>query len=194
MRDSLGQSLVETAIILPLMLMLVLNAVNFGYFFLVMVNLTGASRNGVEYAIMGQSTPAATPLPSPGPAGNTAPGNQTVTYLTQQDMTGALFNPTSAQIQVCSSASGINGTGTALTSNCVTCTGTSCGSVGTGSPVPTADPEAPTFVLNRVDIQYTFTPLIPGRIFNVALMAAPICSGNPITCTFVRSVEMRAMN
>ena len=34
-RDSRGQSLVETALMIPLLLVLILNAVNFGYFLLV---------------------------------------------------------------------------------------------------------------------------------------------------------------
>src|SRR5215470_4391796 len=200
--NSRGQSLVETALMLPLLLFLVLNAVNFGYFFLMTINLTGASRTGGIYAIMGSSTPAASALPASGPSTNLL----SVTYLTQQDLTGAISNPTSASIQVCSpintngSGSGVNGSGTSQKSNCMTCTGTSCGAVGTGSPQPDTDPEntatTTPFVLNRVDINYTFTPIIPGTPFNIPLLASPICSssGGNVTCTFHRMVEMRSMN
>src|SRR5215469_13350407 len=163
-RVSRGQSLIETALMLPLMLFLVLNADNFGYFFLMMINLTGASRTAGTYAIMGSSTPAASALPASGPSTNLL----SVTYLTQQDLTGAVYNPTGASVQVCSpintngSGSGVNGSGTTQKSNCITCTGTSCGAVGTGSPQPDTDPEntatTTQFVLNRVDINYTFTP------------------------------------
>jgi hypothetical protein len=47
-----------------------------------------------------------------------------------------------------------------------------------------ADPEAPSFVLNRIDIQYTVTPLIPGGVFNVVL---------PPSLTLNRTVFMRVM-
>ncbi len=201
-RGSRGQSLVETALMVPFLLMLVLNAVNFGYFFLMMVNLTGASRTAVTYSIEGSSTPIATQtLPVSGSATNNLLGTLSVSYLAYQDMTGAIGSPTGASVQVCSpiniaSNSGVNGTGATQKSNCMTCTGNTCGAVGTGSPVPSADPEAPHFVLNQVDISYTFSPIIPGTVFNIALLAAPICtnSGGSVTCTFIRTAQMRAMN
>jgi Flp pilus assembly protein TadG len=191
-RGSRGQSLVETALMLPLLIMIVLNVVNLGYFFLVVINLTGAARTASLYAIQGSSTPAASQLPNPGSASTIG----SVTYLTFQDMTGALWNPTSASVQVCTEvnitgSSGTNGTGSATKSNCVTCTSSSCGAVGTGTPAPNADPEAPTFILNRVDIAYTFNTLIPGTIFNIPLQASAMCNSG--TCTFSRHAEMRAM-
>ncbi len=196
-RSTSGQSIVETVLMLPLLLLLLLNAVNFGYFFFTIVNLTATTRNGLEYAVMGFETPSAESLPSSGPATG-ATGPLTVTYLTQQDMTGALYNPTGASVQVCtqtnlSGGRGTNGSGANLKTNCITCTGGTCGSVNTGATgqVPDPDPEAPTFILGRVDVTYTFFPLIPGRPFNIALLAA--CgSGN--SCSFHRYAEMRIMN
>src|SRR5947207_11410516 len=85
-----GQSLVEAALMLPLLIMLVLNVVNLGYFFLVVINLTGTARTATLYSIEGPSTPAATELPG---SGWTAPATTnlvSVTYLAFQDMTGAL--------------------------------------------------------------------------------------------------------
>src|SRR5438046_2472963 len=98
--NSRGQSLVETALILPLLVMLVLNVVNLAYFLLTVVNLTAAARTSVLYAIEGGATPAAGALPS---AGGTAPTTNTgsVTYLAYQDLTGALSNPTGVTVQVC---------------------------------------------------------------------------------------------
>ena len=195
MRGTRGQSLVETALTLPLLVLLVLNVVNFGYFFWVTTNLTAASRSATLYAIMGSATPSAAQLPPSGTSTNML----SVTYLTVQDMTGPLAGPTSASVQVCSPInlngllSGVNNPGTVnQKSNCVTCTGSTCGTVGTGSPVPNADPEAPSFVLNRVDIVYTFQPLIQGTIFTLPLNASGMCNSG--TCTFVRHVEMRSMN
>ena len=197
LNHSRGQSLVETALMLPLLIMIVLNVVNLGYFFLVAINLTGSARTAAIYSIQGSSTPAASQLPGAGGASPTT-SLLSVTYLAFQDMTGSLWNPTGASVQVCSpiningSNSGVNGSGASQKSNCETCTSGGCSSAGTGSPVPSADPEAPTFVLNQVRISYTFNTLVPGKIFNIPLQASPMCNAG--SCTFVRLAEMRAMN
>jgi Flp pilus assembly protein TadG len=199
-KDSRGQSLVEAAVVLPMLVLLVLNVVNFGYFFLITVNLTAAARTSGLYAIEGGATPAAGAIPS---SGGSAPSTNTssVTYLIYQDLTGALWNPTGVTVQVCSQANidssnkGVNTTNGALRTNCELCTNAGCGAAGTnatGFPVPNADPEAPTFVLNRVDIRYDFNTLIPGAIFNLPLRASGMCNSG--SCTFFRHAEMRAMN
>jgi len=198
-KSSQGQSLVETALMLPLLLMLVLNVVNLGYFFAVVVNLSGGSRTSTIYAIEGGATPAAGAIPS---SGGSSPTTNTgsVTYLAFQDLTGAVWNPTAASVQVCSQAnidssgSGVNTASGALRTNCETCTSSGCGSAGNGSPIPSADPEAPLFVTNRVDIQYTFPPLIRGKIFNIPMQAFTGICGSSGNCIFTRHVEMRAMN
>ena len=97
-RDSRGQSLVETALMIPLLLMLILNAVNFGYFLLVTLNLTSAARSGIEYAIQGSSTVANTSLPTA--SGATA---TTVSSLISQELSS--FNSGTLAVQVCSSES-----------------------------------------------------------------------------------------
>jgi len=190
-----GQSIVETVLMLPLLLFILLNAVNFGYYFFVTLNLTAAPRTSVEYSTMGFETPAAISLPASGPPNGTLASS----YITQQDMTGAVYNPTAASIQVCSltnviAGSGVNGTGATQRTNCVTCTGTTCtapAAVTTGNLAPRPDPEPGSFLLNRVDVTYTFTPLIPGTPFNIAVLA--VCGGGN-SCTFHRFAEMREMN
>jgi hypothetical protein len=84
--EARGQAMVETALIVPLLLGLVLNAVNFGYFFLVALNLTASPRSGVEYSILGASTPIGVDLADPGPT--TAPSS--VSFLTLGELTGAV--------------------------------------------------------------------------------------------------------
>jgi hypothetical protein len=194
-----GQSMVETALILPILLTIMFNAINFGYFFLVAVNVAAAPRSGVEYSILGNITPGSLQLPAAGPPTTVT----SVSYLVYDDMKNALYNPTSATVQVCTSAnlngsgSGTNGSGTGnVRTNCVTCANGSCGSVGTGSPAPAADSESPTFLLNRVDVSYKFSPLISATPFNIALLPASICSssGGKMTCTFHRQVSMRVIN
>jgi hypothetical protein len=199
--DSRGQSLVETALVVPLLVMLVLNAVNFGYFFLITLNLTGAARTSTLYSIEGAATPV--PGGSIASSGGSTPttNKSSVTYLIYQDLTGALWNPTGVTVQVCSQAnitssgSGVNTANGALRTNCELCNSGGCGSPAAnaaGFPVPAADPEAPIFVLNRVDIQYDFPTLIPGTIFNIPLRAAGMCNSG--SCTIYRHAEMRAMN
>src|SRR6266699_3817919 len=184
-----GQALVETAIMLPVLMLLVLNVINFGYFFLVALNLTVSPRSGVEYSILGFQTPASLSLPVAGPPSTIT----SISYLSQQDMTGALSGSTAATIQVCSSTVGMFSTGV---SKCVPCTGATCGAVGAGNPAPALDPEAPNFVLNRVDVNYVFSPPIPGAPFGLAWLPRSVCTagGGGVTCTFHRQVSMRAMN
>lgn len=192
-RDSRGQSLVETTLMIPLLLLLILNAVNVGYFLLVTLNLTSATRNGIEYAIQGSSTPSNQSLPSA-----TGPSASAVSYLIYQEMTGSLNAPGGVQVQVCSVNLGSSGNGSAATSNCQTCTNSGCagGTVGSGSPIPDADPESANgFALNRVDVTYKFNTLVPATPFNLIVASFPTCSssGGAVSCTFNRHAEMRAM-
>jgi Flp pilus assembly protein TadG len=188
-KKSSGQALIETALVMPVLLLLALNCVNFGYFFIVALNVAEAPRSGAQYSILGFQTPASLVLPAAGPPSTTT----TISYLNQQDMTGALIAPTSAIIQVCSSTVGMTNTGV---TKCESCTGTTCGAVNTGTPTPAADPEAPNFVLNRVDVNYVFSPPIPGTVFGLALLPLSQCASGAggVTCTFHRQVSMREMN
>ena len=53
-RGQAGQSIVETVLMMPVLLLFLLNAVNFGYFFFTITNLAAAPRTGVEYSIIGR--------------------------------------------------------------------------------------------------------------------------------------------
>jgi len=189
-----GQSIVETVLMMPILLMLLLNAVNFGYFFFTITNLAEAPRAGVEYSIMGGATPAAIGLPANGAATNV----QSSSFLTYEDMRGALNAPsTNASVQVCSAAAGIVNPGTtSAKAACNTYPGTG---VTFTFPAAQVDPElnasstAPAFVLHQVDVAYKFTPLIPGRPFNVLLLTFPTCNASGV-CVLHRQSVMRGMN
>ena len=91
-----GQSLVETALLLPFMLALALNVINFGYFFVIAINLAAAPRSGALYSILGASTPASAQgsfrgLPPAVASGCTGswPASCDVSDLTYGDLTGA---------------------------------------------------------------------------------------------------------
>lgn len=192
-RGCSGQSLIETVLLIPLLLTIVLNAINFGYFFLMALNITSAARSSALYSIMGDETPAAMPVPPAGPVTSTS----SVSYLAYQDLTGAVNSPsTNAGVQVCSPSVGILSAGTVnQESNC-----TSFGSIGS-FPTSSPDPElnssntVPAFLLNRVDVAYQFSPPIPLMPFNMLVLVGPACTSTNalVTCTFYRHSVMRVM-
>jgi len=188
-RGQSGQSLVETVFAMPLVLLLVFNAINFACFFLVFLNISVAPRAGVEYAMLGGQTPGTNGL-----ATASGPAITTASYLTYQDMTGAIHSPgTIARVQVCSKSLGF-ANGIANCSTCTSSTGT-CTAAAAGNPAPAADSEPAKFVLQRVDVTYTFTPLLPQALFNLTILAIPECTGTSnVTCVFHRQVSMRAMD
>lgn len=193
-RGSSGQALVETLLLVPLLLAIILNAVNFGYFFLMALNITSSSRSSGLYSILGNASTAAKALPLAGPY-NT---NTSVSYIAYQDLTGAVYSPSTSNtgVQVCSPSVGVLNAGTVNQKS-------ACTSFGIGSfPAADADPElnsgntAPAFLLNRVDVAYQFSPPIPVVPFNLIVLASSACtsSGGSVSCTFYRHTEMRAMN
>jgi Flp pilus assembly protein TadG len=162
-----GQSLLETALTIPLLLALSFNIINWGYLWFMVLALSAAPRMGAQYATQGgQATTA-----------SSAPGTIAVSNLVYDNLTNAIRGATTsnAGVQVCTSAKGVNpSTYVAL-----------CDQFG-GSPVftPAADPEAPVYVLDRVDVVYTVTPIIPGSAFSVIL---------PTNLQFHRQVSMRSL-
>jgi hypothetical protein len=173
-RNGSGQSLLETALLLAILLAIVFNAVNMGYFFSVAVNLAAAPRQGAEYSILGPASQVQLELPD-------APSIGT---LVANDFTEAIASATSTNtsIRVCTAALGLSNLGTSSqVPKCQVIYGSGTFSALTAAD---ADPEAPYLVLNRVDIQYTVTPLIPGTLFNLVL---------PPSLSFHRSVAMRVM-
>jgi Flp pilus assembly protein TadG len=177
-KDVHGQATIEMALVLPLLLGLTFNTVNFGYFFLMAVNLSAAPRSGALYSILGFATPSGPGLPT----------TADVNTLTLGDLTGAVYNAASAQVQVCTAQKGTTSTPPIVTL---------CDQFnGFTASTPPEDPESGSpFLLNQVDIIYTFTPLIDRRLFNLILLGTPYCSSSgTVTCTFHRKVLMRAMN
>ncbi len=173
-----GQSLIETALLLPFLLLLVFNAVNFGYFFIVGLRLTAPPRQAAEYSIQGFQTPDQPNLPPAGPSSNVL----TVSALTYADLTGTLPGWSNVSVQVCAKQLGVDPATKIAT----------CAQYGAAPPSPAswsnypavADPE-PSFVLNQVDIIYRVNPLIAAEPFGLTLTPSVI---------FHRHVRMRAMD
>ena len=169
---SSGQSLVEVALFLPLLVLCLAYAVDFGYFFIVSANLTSSTRNAVEYSIQGYQSAGQATLPVAGPSSTTT----SVSALALADLAGLANSATT--VQVCSKSVGTTGNAT----NCLSYGPTVSTSTSTA---PQTDPEAPTFLLNRVDVTYTVRPPIPLSFFSVSLLP---------TMSFHRYVSMRVMD
>jgi Flp pilus assembly protein TadG len=163
-----GQSLLETAVTMPLLLAIAFNLINVAYFWFVLLSLSAASRQGVQFASQGGSA-----------AGTiSAPTTAAVSNLVYENVTSAINGATTSNVavRVCSSAKGVNpANGIAL-----------CDQFGPAFAfsAPAADPESPVYVLNRVDVGYTVTPVIPGTAFGVLL---------PGNLQFQRHSSMRSL-
>jgi Flp pilus assembly protein TadG len=167
-RNDDGQSLLETAVAMPLLLGIAFNLINLGYLWFMVLTLAAAPRQGVQYSTQGgQAITRAS-----------APNTTAISNLVYENMTNAVHGATSSNtsVRVCSNAKGVN-----VTTGLVLCD--SFGPAFTFSALA-ADPEAPVFVLNRVDVGYTVRPLIPGTAFNVVL---------PANLQFRRQVSMRSL-
>ncbi len=169
-RGEEGQSLLETAFSIPLLLGIAFNLINLGYFWFMLLSLSAAPRQGVQYATQG------------GAAGTSAyaPGTTAVSNLVYDNLTKAIHGATTsnASVRVCSSAAGVAGAGSSQVAVCNTF------GPAFGFSAITSDPEAPLFVLDRVDVEYTVTPAIPGSAFNVVL---------PSDMKFARHISMRSL-
>jgi Flp pilus assembly protein TadG len=163
-----GQSLLETAVAMPLLLGIAFNLINLGYFWFMVLTLAAAPRQGVQYSTQGGQATTTTSSPS----------TTAVSNLVYENMTNAVHGATTSNtsVRVCSSALGVDSSTHIALCN-------SFGPAATFSAIA-ADPEAPVFVLNRVDVGYTVTPLIRGSAFNVVL---------PANMNFHRQVSMRSL-
>jgi Flp pilus assembly protein TadG len=167
-----GNSLIEVAVIAPVMVLLVCYAIDFGYYFLVAMNMTAAARSAAEYSVQGFASPGATSLPAAGSLTTAT----SVAALAVGDMGNLAKTSTLASVQVCSASANTSGTNTVA-----------CKSYGASSAsfTPDTDPAPALFQLNRVDVTYTIQPPIALSFFHVTWTPP---------ATFHRYVEMRAMN
>lgn len=171
LRSDDGQSLIEVALSMPLMILLMAYSIDFGYFFIAAANISSAARTGAQYSVLGYQASAQAVEPAAGPGTLST----SVASLVLADMTSLLTSSTTTTIQVCSKSNGMSG-------NIPVCT--SYGPTGI-SYVPATDPEAPRFVLQRVDVTYTVQPPIPMSFFSVSLLP---------NLKFHRQVSMRALD
>jgi Flp pilus assembly protein TadG len=134
-----GQSLIECALVLPLLLLLIVNVVNFGAFFYAWISVANAARTGAEYFTTGGVT-----VGGPKP-----PVAALVHSLVMNDLKSL---PNQASIQVCVSTS----IGTALP----VCSDRKAAPAS--APPGPDDPEGTIrYLIGAVDVTYTYQPIIP---------------------------------
>lgn len=160
---------------MPVLILLMGYAIDFAYFFIAAATITSSARNATQYSVLGYQGPAQSAVPDAGPSTS----NTSVTALALSDLAGLVNASTLTTVQVCSKNLGMNGT-----TNKPNCTNYGTGG-GSTTYTPALDPEAPRYVLQRVDVTYTVQPPVPLRFFSVSLLPH---------LTFHRSVSMRAMD
>ena len=126
-----GQSLIEYALLLPIIFLLIVNVVNFAGFFYAWITVANAARAGADYAVLGGA--------SVGGFGRALPTVSNITSVITQDIS-SLPNRASLQVNVCQNRQG--------TLDPAGCTGAA------------ADPESP-YALITIDVTYTYVPFIP---------------------------------
>jgi Flp pilus assembly protein TadG len=174
-----GSSLLETAIVMPVLVLMLCFAVDIGYFFIVAANLVSSSRNAVLYSGQGFVSPAQQQLPSAGTSGSLA-DTAGAAGLAGGDLSGLANMTTQTTVQVCSKQIGI-------TQDSGGHNITKCADYPSGTPAFTVDtdPESANGMLTqRVDVVYTVSPPIPINFFTFTMPSL----------TVHWSAEMRAID
>jgi Flp pilus assembly protein TadG len=144
-RSSSGQALIEFALILPVLFLLIVNVVNFGGMLYAWITLSNSARAGAQVMVVGGAYLT-------GPA---YPDQATVRSFTLNDLQSLPNSSTLLKVTVCwrsPSSSALS------TPPVLTCTGDQAGTV---SPPIDTGTEASYYIMGSVDVEYTYTPLIP---------------------------------
>src|SRR5437899_11674892 len=93
-----GQSLLETAVAMPLLLGIAFNLINVGYFWFMVLALAAAPRQGAQYSTQGGQAIT-----------SSSPSTTLVKDLVYENMTNAVHGATASNtaVRVCSSATGV---------------------------------------------------------------------------------------
>lgn len=168
-RDKAGQGLVETAVMLPLLVLLVCYAVDFGFFFLAMASIASSAHNAAFYATQGGNSPSGGSLPGIGSVSSA----QSVAGMAYGNLSAFVAASTSMAVQLCT-----NNNGT------VSCASTGQTGLIASGYQPDADPEPGLYQLVRVDVVYTVKPPVAMSFFGASIVP---------TLNFHRSAEMRVI-
>ena len=142
-RGASGQAIVELALVAPLLLLVIINVLNFGGFFYTWISIANAARAAGDYMVMGDKTVGAPKPPDAGQVRNLV-----------LDELAALPNSNTVVVRICSRTPSNNAT-----------VGCSVGAVGDFPNPPAEDvatrPEAYLYVTTWVDVKYVYAPFVP---------------------------------
>ena len=177
-QSSSGSSMIETALVLPILVLMLCFAVDIGYFFIVAANLASSSRNAVLYSGQGFVAPGQQLLPSAGTSGSLV-DTAGVAGLAGGDLSGLTSMASKTTIEVCSKKIGVAQTPDGYITKCSTFPS------GTLNFIPDEDPSSNYGMLTqRVDVVYTVSPPIPVNFFTFTMP--------PLTVHW--QAEMRALD
>jgi hypothetical protein len=184
-----GASLLEFALIVPLLLILIANIVNFAGFFFAWITVQDAARAGAQYLVrgdksLGDPAPVA-PLPESGLAALISP-------VVTQELSSLVNNPSLA-LRVCTRKP--SGRGISATAPTITCTQVT-GSFSTtpSDPPEEGSAEAPLYETGWVDVGYTYLPFIPSGFKFPGLNFGPVWPSKDGGVTIHRQVVMRILS
>jgi len=143
MRSSSGQSLLEFALLFPMMFLLIANVVNFGGLLYAYITVANAARSGASYMIMGPSSVGSPVLPPV----------SSVQAVVNADLSSLPYAG-NATVDVCSNKSG----SASYPETCLPPTDPATGTVF-------VDPQPATSVLGTVQVQYRYCPFVPSWNF-----------------------------
>lgn len=142
-----GQSLVELALVMPLIFFLIVLTINFAGWLNAWIQVGNAARAVANYAALG-----------PGSAGSpVTPSSTAITNLIAADL-GSLPNYSTSNPSVCVTWNQ-NGRATNIVNSCTS---------------PSADNEPSTFISISVDLTFTYSPMIPVFTFSKVGIGLPL--------------------
>lgn len=167
-----GQALLELAFIIPFLLLVIANVVNFGGMFYAAITVSNAARNASQNFIYGSATIR----------NSTIPTATEIWTLAEQD-TYTLHNRNTVAIRVCFENRS-DPSNPACTQQ-----GPAAGTFAFANPPIDPRAEGATFLNGWVDVGYTYTPFIP--LFEVPIIGVPL---SPPPQTIIRQSLMRVLN
>jgi uncharacterized protein (UPF0333 family) len=167
-----GQALIELALIIPFLLLVIANVVNYGGMFYAAITVSNAARNASQNFIYGSATIRNTKTPTA----------SQVWTLAEQD-TSTLQNQNAIAIRVC-----LENRNDPSSPAC-TEQGPAAGTFAFTNPPIDTRAEGNAFLNGWVDVGYTYTPFIP--LFEVPVMGISL---SPPPQIIIRQSLMRVLN
>lgn len=150
---AMGQALIELALLLPLLLLIIANVVNFGGMFYAAITVANAARHGSQYLVLSGASIGAPGSPAPA----------IIFDLLAAD-TITLANPASLKLRVCREDK--------ADWSAPLCTSSPAGFSPAQPPEETERAETFLYAQGWVDVEYEYLPLIP--LFTVPVLGIPL--------------------